>query len=123
VKYFNAEEHEEHRFGKALKFYQSKNINLAMSLAGLKISKDSVIAISLWASLSLAYLWFENGKLSVGGFVMFSSYNMQIYVPLDNMGNLWRIVRQKMVDVEQLLNILELNEVIPEVEYPKPLVI
>jgi len=76
VKYFNAELHEEHRFNKALQFYQAKSIALATSLATLKISKDSVIACSLGLSLALAYYWFSLGRLSIGGFVMFNSYNL-----------------------------------------------
>lgn len=76
VKYFNAELHEESRFNKALKFYQAQVIALATSLATLKMSKDSVIALALGLSLALAYYWFSIGRLSIGGFVMFNSYNL-----------------------------------------------
>ena len=72
VKYFNAENHEEHRFEKALHVYQVKSITVATSLAALKISKDSVIALALGGSLSLAYYWLSAGKLTLGGFVMFN---------------------------------------------------
>ena len=50
---------------------------------------------------------------------MFNSYNMQIYMPLGILGTLWRWVRQSMVSVEQVLNLLEYNEKIPEEETPE----
>jgi len=49
---------------------------------------------------------------------MFNSYNLQIYAPLGFLGTLWRWIRQNMVDVEQILNMLEINERIPESENP-----
>ena len=51
---------------------------------------------------------------------MFNSYNIQIYTPLGFLGTLWRWIRQNMVDVEQVLNLLEANERIPEPENPVP---
>lgn len=47
---------------------------------------------------------------------MFNSYNLQIYGPLGFLGTLWRWIRQNMVEVEQVLNLLDINERIPENE-------
>lgn len=60
----------------------------------------------------------SSGLLTVGAFVMFNSYNMQVYQPLGFLGTLWRWVRQNMVDVEQVLNLLDLDDRIPEPEHP-----
>lgn len=49
---------------------------------------------------------------------MFNSYNMQIYAPLSFLGTLWRMMRQSMVDVEMVLNLLEVDEKIKEVDNP-----
>lgn len=49
---------------------------------------------------------------------MFNSYNLQIYTPLGFVGTLWRWIRQHMIDVEQVLNLFELDEKIPEPETP-----
>ena len=51
---------------------------------------------------------------------MFNSYNLQIYMPLSFLGTLWRFVRQAMIDVEQVLNLLEVDEKIAEVDDPQP---
>jgi ATP-binding cassette subfamily B protein len=87
-------------------------------LVGLNIVQALVIAVGLCSTLTLANYFFETDRLTVGGFVMFNSYNLQVYMPLGFLGTLWRWIRQNMVDVEQVLNLLEQNERIPEVENP-----
>lgn len=118
VKYFNAEKHEEQRFEKALSIYKDKNISVAKSLVTLNISQSLVICLGLGSTLSLANYFLSTDRLTIGGFVMFNSYNIQIYTPLGFLGTLWRWIRQNMVDVEQVLNLLEQNERIPEAENP-----
>ena len=51
---------------------------------------------------------------------MFNGYNLQIYIPLGFLGTLWRFIRQHMVDVEQVMNLLEVDERIREIENPIP---
>jgi ATP-binding cassette, subfamily B, heavy metal transporter len=100
VKYFNAEKHEEERFEKALTIYKEKNISVAKSLVSLNISQSFIICVGLGSTLALANYFLINGELTVGGFVMFNSFNIQIYLPLGFLGTLWRWIRQNMVDVE-----------------------
>ena len=70
--------------------------------------------------MCLANYHFGMGELNVGGFVLFVQYNTQIFTPLGFLGTLWRFIRQSMVDVEQILNLLNLNEKIPEAKQPIP---
>ena len=58
--------------------------------------------------------------LSVGGFVLFIQYNQQIYMPLSFLGTMWRFIRESMVDVEQILNLLHVDEKIKETPNPIP---
>lgn len=76
VKYFNAEKHEEERFERALSAYKEQNIAVAKSLVGLNISQSFIIGLGLCGSLSLAYYFVSQEKLTIGGFVMFNSYNL-----------------------------------------------
>lgn len=89
-----------------------------MGLVFLNISQTIVICLGLGGTLAVANYMISQNKLSVGGFVMFNQYNLQIYMPLAFLGTLWRIIRQAMVDVEQVLNLLDVDEQIPEVENP-----
>ncbi len=72
----------------------------------LNIVQAFVIAIGLLTTLMLANNFLSRNLINVGTFVMFNSYNNQIYQPLGFLGTLWRFVRQYMIDVEQVLNLL-----------------
>ena len=91
---------------------------MAQSLVSLNITQSLVICTGLGGTLYLANWFLMEDKLTIGGFVMFNAYNIQIYAPLGFLGTLWRWVRQNMVDVEQILNMLEVKEMIPEAENP-----
>ena len=80
--------------------YKMRNVSVAKSLVTLNISQAFVISIGLATTLSLANYFLGINELTVGGFVMFNSYNLQIYIPLGFLGTLWRWLRQAMVDVE-----------------------
>lgn len=80
--------------------YKMRNVSVAKSLVTLNISQSFVISIGLATTLSLANYFLGINELTVGGFVMFNSYNLQIYIPLGFLGTLWRWIRQAMVDVE-----------------------
>ena len=67
-------------------------------------------------SLANYYLW--DGELSVGDFVMFNAYNLQIYMPLGFLGYIWREIQSNLVHVEEVLNLLNLDELIPEKQKP-----
>ena len=76
VKYFNAEKHEEERFGQALDVYKKKAILVAQSLVKVNMSQSLVICTGLGATLYLANWFLLEEKLTIGGFVMFNSYNL-----------------------------------------------
>ena len=80
----------------------------------LNISQAFIISAGLLSTLLLANYFVSLNELTVGGFVMFNSYNLQIYTPLGFLGTLWRWIRQNMVDVEQVLNLLEVDDKIKE---------
>jgi len=120
VKYFNAEEHEEQRFLKALMVYKRENIRVANSLVVLNITQAFVIACGLSASLLLAYYEITNGLLKIGDFVMINALILQMYAPLNFLGTFWRFIRQAMVDVELIFELLEVKQEIVEPTNPLP---
>jgi len=100
VKYFNAEAHEEERFEKALIAYKIENVKVSKSLVSLNVAQSFVISVGLLAILLLASYYTDIGIFSIGTFVMFNQYNMQVYTQLGFLGSIWRWIRQSMVDVE-----------------------
>lgn len=101
--------------------FKSESIKVTHSLVGLNISQTTVICVGLAMTMSLANYYLYIGTkdaISVGAFVLFVQYNNQIYTPLSFLGTLWRFIREAMVDVEQIMNLLEIDEKIPEVAHP-----
>jgi ABC-type transport system involved in Fe-S cluster assembly fused permease/ATPase subunit len=96
VKYFNAEEHEEGRFIKALQSYKRENILVARSLAVLNVIQSFVIAVGLVISLLVAYKKIiepDEDRFNVGDFIMINTYILQLYAPLNFLGTMWRFIR------------------------------
>lgn len=126
VKYFNAEEHEEHRFLKALQDYKKENVIVARSMTVLNISQAGIISIGLVISLLLAFKKIVDiddhgvSEFNVGDFVMINMYILQIYGPLNFLGTMWRFIRQAMTDVELVFELLEIDESIKEPRNPLP---
>lgn len=89
VKYFNAEEHEAVRFELQLQKYQKEVINVSRGAVFISSMKDSIINIGLLSVLLLAQYHVSEKTLTPGDFVMFITYNMQIYMPLSFLGFLW----------------------------------
>ena len=115
VKYFNAEKHEEERYMTALQAYKKQNIKVTRSLVVLGLSQNMVINFGLLLNLLLANYMIVNRTLNIGDFVMLNTYILQIYAPLNFLGTMWRFIRQAMVDVEQIFELLDTDERINEV--------
>lgn len=123
VKYFNAEAHEEDRYQTALSTYKTANIKVARSLVALNLAQSLIINLGLVINLYIAYSMIVNGTLQVGDFVMVNQYIIQIYQPLNILGSFWRWIRQAMVDVEQIFELMDVDEKIEDPVYPRPLTI
>ena len=92
---------------------------VAKDLVLLNISQSIVISLGICGSLCLANYFFEKKELTVGEFVMFNSYNLQIYMPLGFLGTLWRWMKQSLVDVEFVISLMNTQEFIPELDHPE----
>lgn len=84
----------------------------------LNVAQAFIVSLGLFSTLMLANRGVGRGELTVGAFIMFNSYNMQVYQPLGFLGTLWRWIRQNMVDVEQILTLLNQDERIQEIKNP-----
>ena len=76
--------------------------------------------MGLLINLLLANYMIDRGELRIGDFVLVNTYILQIYIPLNLLGTMWRFIRQAMVDVEQIFELLYLDSFIREPERPEP---
>jgi len=107
VKYFNAEEHEAKRFDVSMRQYEDAAVLSRTSLAAVNIGQGAVIALGLVLIMGIAGHDIQAGKLSVGDFVAVNTYLLQLYLPLNFLGWVYREIRQSLIDLERMFGLLD----------------
>ena len=107
VKYFGAEAREAGRYDSAMAGYEEAAIKTNYSLASLNFGQSFIITGGLIAVMVMAAIGVQNGTLTVGDFVMVNAYMIQISVPLNFLGTVYREIRQALVDMGQMFDLLE----------------
>ena len=110
VKYYCAEELEVERYKEAVLAYQESEFLSNATVSLLNFTQNLIIGIGLMAG-SLLCAWMVSalgdGTLTVGDFVLFSSYIMQLYQPLNWLGTYYRMIQQSFVDMENMFDLLD----------------
>jgi ATP-binding cassette subfamily B protein len=107
VRYFNNESHELSRVDEALKTYEQAAVKSRESLSLLNVSQAAVVISGITIMLIMAALNIRNGTMTVGGFVVVNTYLMQLSIPLNFLGTVYREIRQALVDMENMFTLLE----------------
>jgi len=107
VKYFGAEWREAARYDRAMEGYETAAIKTAVSLAFLNFGQTVLITAGLVAVMVMAAVGVQNGALTVGDFVMVNAYMIQITMPLNFLGTVYREIRQSLVDMGEMFDLLE----------------
>jgi ABC-type transport system involved in Fe-S cluster assembly fused permease/ATPase subunit len=107
VKYFGAESREAARYDVAMQGYEKAAIKTATSLAMLNVGQSVIITTGLVVVMIMAAMGVQNGDLTVGDFVMVNAYMIQITMPLNFLGTVYREIRQALVDMGEMFNLLE----------------
>jgi ATP-binding cassette subfamily B protein len=112
VKYFGAEQRETARYDKSLEVYERASIKTYISLAVLNSGQGVIFTTALAICLVMSALDVMAGKNTVGHFAMVNLLMLQLFVPLNFMGTMYREIKQSLLDIDQMMNILDRN---PEV--------
>ena len=107
VKYFGAEEREAARYDRAMEGYVAAALKTSYSLAFLNFGQSFLITGGLVGVMVMAAMGVSNGTLSVGDFVMVNAYMIQITMPLNFLGTVYREIRQSLVDMGEMFDLLE----------------
>ncbi|MBT8410805.1 MAG: ABC transporter ATP-binding protein/permease [Octadecabacter sp.] len=107
VKYFGAERREAERYDGAMEQYVAAALKTSYSLAFLNFGQSILITGGLVAVMVMAAIGVQNGALTVGDFVMVNAYMIQITMPLNFLGTVYREIRQALVDMGQMFDLLE----------------
>src|SRR6056297_2100147 len=107
VKYFGAESREAARYDSSMRAYEGAAIKTATSLAMLNFGQSLIITAGLITVMVMAALGVQNGTLTTGDFVMVNAYMIQITMPLNFLGTVYREIRQSLVDMGEMFDLLE----------------
>jgi ATP-binding cassette, subfamily B, heavy metal transporter len=107
VKYFNNEEYEAQRYDKSLVSYRQAAIKSQTTLSMLNIGQQLIIAIALIAMLWRATEGVVAGRMSLGDLVMVNAFMIQLYLPLNFLGVMYREIKQSLTDLDKMFALLE----------------
>ncbi len=107
VKYFGAERREAARYDAAMAGYEKAALQTSYSLAFLNFGQSVLITGGLVAVMVMAAIGVQSGAMTVGDFVMVNAYMIQITMPLNFLGTVYREIRQSLVDMGEMFGLLE----------------
>ncbi|WP_317849300.1 ABCB family ABC transporter ATP-binding protein/permease [Tateyamaria pelophila] len=121
VKYFGAEKREAARYDSAMEGYEAAALKTSYSLAFLNFGQSVIITAGLVGVMVMAAIGVQNGTLTVGDFVMVNAYMIQITMPLNFLGTVYREIRQALVDMGEMFDLLEQPSEVVDAPDAKPL--
>jgi ATP-binding cassette subfamily B protein len=123
VKYFSAEQRESERYDRSMARYERNSVKSYVSLAVLNFGQALIFTIGLVLVMAMCVSGIKAGKNTVGDFVMLNVMMLQLYQPLNFMGMLYREVKQAVIDINMMFDILDQpNEIADAPDAPALLV-
>nr|XP_020447755.1 ATP-binding cassette sub-family B member 6, mitochondrial [Monopterus albus] len=110
VKYYNAENYEVSRFEDAILKYQVSEWKTQASLAFLNQTQNIIIGAGLLTGSLLCAYFVTEGKFQVGDYVLFGTYIIQLYTPLNWFGTYYRVIQRSFIDMENMFQLFEEEE-------------
>ena len=123
VKYFTAEEMEAARYDRAMAKYENAAIRTYTSLAWLNFGQAVIFSLGMAICMAMSAWGVMKGEQTVGQFVMINALMMQLSVPLNFIGTLYREIKQSLVDIESLFAILHQPPEVSDAADAKALVV
>ena len=122
VKYFGNEDYESNRYDLELaKWEQAKRKN-RLSLFALNAGQAFIIASAMTAMMTLAALQVVEGKMTIGDFVLINAFTMQIFMPLNFLGFIYREIRGSLANIEQMFALLARKPRVADLPNAPPLI-
>jgi ATP-binding cassette subfamily B protein len=121
VKYFGNEEYEAKRYDEGLKRYETAAVKSQTSLSLLNTGQSLIIALAVTLILWRATQGVIDGKMSLGDLVLVNSFMIQLYIPLNFLGVIYREIKQSLADMERLFSLLDQNREVDDAPGASPL--
>jgi len=121
VKYFCNEDYEAERYDQGLKRYETAAVKSQSSLSLLNTGQSTIIAVAVTLILWRATQGVIDHSMTLGDLVLVNSFMIQLYIPLNFLGVLYREIKQSLADMERLFSLLEQHREIADAANAKPL--
>ena len=106
VKYFNNERYESQLYDQDLDNWEQARLKNRLSLAALNTGQALIIGVALIVIMTMAAREVASGEITLGDFTMVNAYLLQVFIPLNALGFVYREIRQALVNVERLFKLL-----------------
>jgi ATP-binding cassette subfamily B protein len=123
VKYFGAEEREARRYDRSMEKYERASIKTYTSLAVLNLGQAIIFTLALTGCMVMAALDVVSGQNTVGQFIMVNALMLQLFIPLNFMGMVYRDIKQGIIDIERMMDVLEMSPEVADKPDAKPLAV
>src|ERR1700716_629436 len=120
---FGAEEREAARYDRSMERYERASVKTYTSLAILNTGHAIIFTAGLTAIMLMCAIQVRNGTKTVGDFVLVNAMMIQLYQPLNFMGMVYREIKQAIIDIEKMFNVLSRNPEIKDVPGAQPLIV
>ena len=121
VKYFGNETHEAERFDGALRTYEKAAVRSKTSLATLNVGQGTVVALGVIVVMVMAGYGVVGGTMTLGDFVLVNSYLIQLFLPLNFLGFVYREIKQSLTDMEHMFGLLDEPAEVVDAQDARPL--
>ncbi len=121
VKYFNNEEFEARRYDSQLVKWEAAQVKSQVSLSLLNMGQSAIIAIGVTLIMWRAAAGVVGGSMTIGDIVLVNAFMIQLYIPLNFLGVLYREIRQSLTDIERMFVLMNENREIADAPDARPL--
>jgi ATP-binding cassette subfamily B protein len=121
VKYFGNEDYEANRYDEGLQRYEKAAVKSQTSLSLLNTGQSAIIAIAVTLILWRATQGVIDGTMTLGDLVLVNAFMIQLYIPLNFLGVIYREIKQSLADMERLFSLLNENREVDDDAHAKPL--
>jgi ATP-binding cassette subfamily B protein len=121
VKYFGNEAFESQRYDQSLQRWERAAVRSQTSLSVLNVGQAAIISVAVTLMVWRATVGVVEGRMSIGDLVLVNAFMIQLYMPLNFLGVLYREIKQSLADMERLFGLLDANREVDDAPNARPL--
>ena len=107
VKYFGNEEWEARRYDESMQRWEQAAVRSQTSLSALNVGQSAIIAVAVTLIMWRATVGVVEGTMTIGDLVLVNAFMIQLYIPLNFLGVIYREIKQALADMERLFRLID----------------